>query len=251
MPLRKSKYRNPEDVLRRAPGPSPWYLREFSPELPDNLNWSDGYDGKMFLKNSNGEILAIFDYYCYVLSMSKSRLLVWHMVNDNMAALYKNAEYLRFSVLDLNNLPPIPNIQIALHRLKEEKLTVFHLDDNAETFLLPTDLDNGEHSIEFSAMFKEFTEILVLAFSTAWVMTGNAIDKKSLCLFILKPTSKRVEIFPQDWFNRGDLDYGYQWVTRVARDPDSGRIFGEGFRISPFVLDESLREVEHWFGADP
>ena len=71
------------------------------------------------------------------------------------------------------------------------------------------------------------------------------------CLFVLCPKEGRVEVYPQDWFNEGNLDYGYQWVTRVARDSISGKIFGEGIRISQFVLDSSLRQVEHWFSDDP
>ena len=44
-------------------------------------------------------------------------------------------------------------------------------------------------------------------------------------------------------FNRGDFDFGYQWITRVARDPKSRHIVGDGIRITPFRLDASGRKL--------
>ena len=44
---------------------------------------------------------------------------------------------------------------------------------------------------------------------------------------------------------RGDgrVDLGYQWVTRVAGEQVTGCIHGDGIRISPFTLDETLRNL--------
>jgi hypothetical protein len=44
---------------------------------------------------------------------------------------------------------------------------------------------------------------------------------------------------PQQWWNKSDADFGYQWISRVARDALSGLIVGDGVRIDPFVLDAS------------
>ncbi|MBI5301277.1 MAG: hypothetical protein HY868_04000 [Chloroflexi bacterium] len=52
-----------------------------------------------------------------------------------------------------------------------------------------------------------------------------------------------VEVYPQDWFNKGDYDFGYQWITRVARDED-GKIIGDGIRLDRFRLDASGRNIE-------
>jgi len=38
-------------------------------------------------------------------------------------------------------------------------------------------------------------------------------------------------------------DLSWEWPTRVARDPRTGRIRGDGIRIAPFTLDESLRRL--------
>ena len=69
-------------------------------------------------------------------------------------------------------------------------------------------------------------------------------ERADLALMVACPRECTVQLYGQDWFNGGGLDYGYQWVTRVARDPKTGKVRGEGIRISPFVLDTSLRQQE-------
>jgi hypothetical protein len=68
-------------------------------------------------------------------------------------------------------------------------------------------------------------------------------DSSNLALLVARPADGSYEHFPQDWFNHGGLDYTYQGVTRVARDPATGRIHGEGVRIDTFVLDDTLRNT--------
>lgn len=63
---------------------------------------------------------------------------------------------------------------------------------------------------------------------------------------VFKPKQDLVFIYPQDWFNKADYDFGYEWITRVARDPKSGYIRGEGIRISDFILDDSNRQVKKY-----
>jgi hypothetical protein len=83
---------------------------------------------------------------------------------------------------------------------------------------------------------------LILCHSSA-IEESPRGERSNLALLVAKPRTGIYELYPQDWFNSAGLDYGYQWVTRVARDPKSGRIHGEGFRIRPFVLDDTLRRT--------
>jgi hypothetical protein len=46
-------------------------------------------------------------------------------------------------------------------------------------------------------------------------------------------------------FNMRDFDCDYHWVTRVTRDPATGKIHVEGFRIAPFVLGDTLQNLSH------
>ncbi len=47
-----------------------------------------------------------------------------------------------------------------------------------------------------------------------------------------------IEVLPQYWFTDNMFDIGYQWITQVARDPDSKKIVGSGIRVPDFELDE-------------
>jgi hypothetical protein len=44
---------------------------------------------------------------------------------------------------------------------------------------------------------------------------------------------------PQGWFSGPGWDFGYEWPTAAARDPESGLIVGWGFRLGFIVLDET------------
>ena len=115
---------------------------------------------------------------------------------------------------------------------------------------MPANNPAGSFDLEFPSTMKAFEELLILGHSDSINMRRELGAAGNLCLFVVKPKMNAYEIFPQDWFNNGKLDYGYQWVTRVARDPISGKIFGEGFRVSSFVLDDSLRQIEESFPYD-
>jgi hypothetical protein len=98
---------------------------------------------------------------------------------------------------------------------------------------------------------QELDELLVLVHSTAGGATSNYADDMRLRLWIVRPVDGTVDVVPQDWFNHGAYDFDYQWVTRVAREPGTGRIVGEGVRLSPFALDDSYRRVAEWLPTNP
>lgn len=254
MRLFQPKHINPEHILHNAPGPSPWYLRAFPPKLSNAVFEEAGNDeltaGKIYLKRLDNKVIAMIDMYCYLKPIDDGRLLLWYQRYDKQFGVFGHSRTVDFVILDTNKLLPIEDISSALRRLKNERLYIFRGGKDSKLFSLPTDRDVGEHFIEFPDEFKNFGELLVLGHSTATEFQDDP-RTQSLCIFILHPQINRMEIIPQDWFNTGNLDYGYQWVTRVARDPLSRKIFGEGFRISRFVLDDSLRNVEKWFYDDP
>ena len=91
---------------------------------------------------------------------------------------------------------------------------------------LPSDWDPGTHTFKFPEAMKKNKEFLLL-------MTG---DGYRLRMYILRPNDDEIEIVPLDWFNDGDFDHAYEWITKIARDPISGDIVGEGFRINLFIM---------------
>lgn len=94
----------------------------------------------------------------------------------------------------------------------------------------------------FPEPLRHLPELLILCASSG-IRSEPGADRGNLALLVASPRDGAFEVFPQDWFNDGGFDYGCEWVTRVARDPRTGRIHGEGIRIEPFVLDDTLRNI--------
>jgi hypothetical protein len=95
---------------------------------------------------------------------------------------------------------------------------------------------------EFPTQLEPLEELLILCQSSG-IRLQPAWDLGRLALLVANPSQSKYRLYPQDWFNAGGLDYGYQWVTRVVRDSQTGHIHGQGIRIQPFILDDSLRAL--------
>jgi hypothetical protein len=230
------------DFLRMAPGPSPWYLRNALPLMtsPGMLRWVDaGHDGITFLSTPDDKVFAVFDMYCYVLTMARNRFLVWYQRKVQPGSLGD----LVLTVIDTDKLEAIDDTQSAMSEMKSQKIRIFQNGGNLSSFQISNSLSEGPHEIRIPDEFKELDELLILASSSAII--------KRLCIFHVKPKIDSVEVVPQDWFNEGSFDFGYQWPTRVARNPQTGRVFGEGFRLGVFLLDDTLRGVSKWYVMDP
>ena len=63
-------------------------------------------------------------------------------------------------------------------------------------------------------------------------------------IVILKPKINKIEIYPQDWFNRAkDIDFGYQWITRAERIEKTEKIIIQGIRLGNYELDSTYRQI--------
>ena len=78
----------------------------------------------------------------------------------------------------------------------------------------------------------------------------SGADKMARAIFAFDWLKSQVEVIPQDWFNTGNYDFGYQWISRVARCSD-GSIVGDGIRLGRFELDETNRRIKKWLIQDP
>lgn len=75
-------------------------------------------------------------------------------------------------------------------------------------------------------------------------------NKITCAIFVFDWKKRQVQVLPQDWFNQGNYDFGYQWITRVARRID-GSIIGDGIRLGIFELDSTNRQVNKWLEENP
>jgi hypothetical protein len=192
-------------------------------------------------------VFALTDFQCYVHPLEGSRILVWYAEVVEQGVLATSA--IHFCLLDVARLQPIGDLRAAASLLGKSRRFYAEGGMIAE-FAIPTDLDDGVHEVLIPSEFSSCGELLVLAHSTAQGRVENHFDTMHLRLWVLDCRSGKLEIVPQDWYNEGSYDFGYQWVTRVARLHDGVGVVGEGIRLGIFRLDDSLRKVDAWLIED-
>jgi hypothetical protein len=234
---------NYKKKLKDAPGPSPWYIRAFPPKIK-GLKWEDAPDDKdcsgiTTLRNSSGDLLALFDFCNYILPLQSGELLIWHQPYQSNSP----TNDINCVIFNPENLLPLDNELVPLcKQLRESKTSSLLKCNQKEVFQIPTNVPS-EEPIHFDFPCQlDFKEILILCHSSG-IDNSNNFKNANVGILVAVPKENFYTIFPQVWFNEGGLDYGYQWITRVARGQD-GKVYGEGIRISPFRLDKSMKNIE-------
>lgn len=227
-----------ERLFEGVRGPSPWYLNSRT-RAAKGFSWQHAGNsspavGKTLLMGPYGPV-AILDFYTYVMVLDESRLLVWNQAYSSLAGL---SSPVRLLVIDPTLLMPLRNNLDSLYeRMNAEKKYIVLGGDGLANLSLPTTNAADELSIKFPSQVQSIKELLILCHSSG--VADKGLD--NLALLVAYPAESKYRLYPQDWFNEGSFDYGYQWATRVVRNPLTGHIHGEGVRIKPFVLDDSLR----------
>ena len=210
--------------------------------LVPGFTWTDAgrssaTAGIVVLTGPQGPVL-ILDFHNYVLSIDPETLLVWHQRHEAHASATDPVVLRTFG---LRTLPPLRgDLEMLCGDMRRRRAPFLTAAPPACEFPLPTTIVDERQPVTFPAALRPIPELLMLCHSSAIHSRG---DSDNLALMVASPRNGWYELFPQDWFNNGGFDYAYQGVTRVARDPRSGRIHGDGTRIDPFVLDETLRQL--------
>jgi hypothetical protein len=195
--------------------------------------------GKMLLREPGGSVLVILGFQCYVRPLGEHRFVVWY---DDHSQDAFGVGWIRLAIFDADQLRPIAEPDAAVKEMALRGARIFHKAGEVACASVLAHEEPGQHPLELPKPFDEIDEILILA-HTGWT---SGADQTSVALFILRPRDHMLEIYPQDWFNHGKYDFGYQWITRVVRDPANGRIVGDGIRIGAFELDRSNRQLKRW-----
>lgn len=237
------------------PGPSPWYLSSPAAQIhAADGAWTWINDPKLggvcHLFSPRDQPVLTVDFYCYVQQLPGDRLLIWHEEGRQPPDANLNPMVV-FDLLTLAALLPAQSAESAGAELKANRQRLRYEGGLPIRYELVSSIDAGMHEIVPPPEFAELSETLVLADFGPSRVSSNFSDRMSRAIFSFNFPDRQLEVIPQDWFNGGGYDFGYQWITRVDRDPTTGRIVGEGIRLGSFRLDSSGRQIEKWLHTDP
>lgn len=237
----------PPGLFSGVPGPSPWYIGAHYPEVT-GFEWQEAGEGnalagKTVLRGPSGPVLIV-GYYHYVTVIEGSLLLIWRQKYEKEPPTLP----VNIIVIDPLRLAALGDDLSALCNAMEQKgITLLYEGTPIAKCDLDTTVTGKPLHFEFPSPINRIKELLILCHSSDRNPSLSRREYSDLALLVARPVELTYELYPQDWFNNsGDWDYGYEWVTRVAREPLTGKIYGEGIRISPFVLDTTLRQVEKY-----
>jgi hypothetical protein len=228
------------EVIARAPGPAPWYLGQVGSDLSvplAKLTWErDSRAGPTELIDDKRRVYALASMYSYVRRISSTQFVVWYKSGT------PEVGRVTFQLYEVLSLRPMTDKEASLARLKRTPFGA------AATLLaeysIPRNQPIGLQKMQFPPDFTACPELFVL------VSNDNTWENVGLNLWSIDPSNQQMKVSSQDWFTRGPYDFGYQWVTRVARSPETGNLIGDGIRIGAFVLNEDGSKFLEWVGAE-
>jgi hypothetical protein len=106
---------------------------------------------------------------------------------------------------------------------------------------VPLSLGPGMHKIEVPPEVATVDELIL---PTSYKAFSN--DDPAFALLVLYLRGGLVEVLPQRWFTASQYEVGRQWISRAARDQESGRIFGECYGVGTFLLEEDGCHLAEW-----
>jgi hypothetical protein len=195
--------------------------------------------GLVSLQDSQGTTLLIVDSRCYGQILEDGTVLLWREAGE------KATSRVIFDSFSLAGLRPVTDPLAFAAQMRKEKMSISPLPKSEHWEISPY-MKAGKHHISIPYDWSRFNETLVLADHEDFTVH----HKMARAIFTFSWAQRQVEVFPQEWFNTGDYDFGYQWIAHVVRRKD-GAIIGEGIRLGSFELDESNRRVKKWLAQDP
>lgn len=193
--------------------------------------------GKTLLVGANGPV-AVLNFYNHVMTLDESLLLVWYQQYSGGTP----TPPVRLLVIQPNRLSTLGSLDAVFEKMNNDRTPVIVGGEVLAECSLDTSNCTDELRAEFPEQLQANDELLILCKSSGLAVPPGG-EGGNLALLVARPREFTYRLYPQDWFNSGGMDYGYQWVTRVMRDRSTGRVQGDGFRIDPFTLDDSLRRL--------
>ncbi|MGB8833598.1 MAG: hypothetical protein WCC95_15710 [Candidatus Sulfotelmatobacter sp.] len=231
--------------LTRTVGPTPWYWKTF-PTLHlatgKPLVWTHygdegpvGYLVSLALEHEPDRPRLALNTYCRPFVISSNCLGIWCPEGRNI----------RVAGFDLAQLEAFDLAEIA-GWFKQSSDRIYAKTPPIADFEVPLNLPSGMHKIDVPQGLATIDELIL---PTSYKAFSN--DDPAFALLVLYLRAGLVEVLPQRWFTGSQYEVGRQWISRAARDPESGRIFGECHGVGTFVLEEDGCRLAQWLDKTP
>jgi len=233
-----------KDLLANTVGPAPWYWKTFlqisAPNAPP-LAWTHhGDQGAIAHLVTLGEdqpdqaSLAL-NTYCRPFPVPPSLLGIWCPEGRN----------LRVTCFDPAHMQSFALAEVA-GWFKRSAERIYSATPPVADFEIQLSLAPGTHKIDVPPPLRSVDELIV---PTSYKALSP--DDPAFAIFIFYLQAGLVDVLPQKWFTAAQYEVGKQWITRVARDPDSNRLVGECFGEGIFVLEEDGCRLAEWIERNP
>ncbi len=227
-------------ALNNAVGPAPWYWKTF-PSIQGSQKNKYGWN----YHGSRGKHAYLVSLSCP--GDSENIKLV---VNTYTRAFFVPPHYVGLWFMDKTNIKilcfdPDKMPSFILEELPEDfrrsKEAFYSLGTPVCSVGIPRSLQEGEHELRFPVPLQLLEEIfLVIPYAQGQAAYAN---------FAIYPQNGKVMVMPQKWFTKESFDLGYEWITRITRDPQTGILYGDGVRIGIFELTPDGCQIARWVGV--
>lgn len=234
----------------RTAGPTPWHLPKFANSTPTDgkRTWKKlelrlGQEPRVGLVNEREDFLVLLGFYWYACAIGDDAVLLWRQYKPESVPPDEPAE-VQFRLLHLKALSPFGDIETALAASSDRnRVGIYHKGTPLAVQNYLAAFPAGAAKISVPEALNTIGNVLVIA--DIGSSAGYEAEVHTAILdFDFR--SQVVTSYPQDWFNKGSLDFGYQWISRVWRD-QKARLCGEGVRIGEFRLDSTGRHLDRSF----
>jgi len=234
---------NVDEYLKAAAGPAPWYWRTFP------TDFGDGYAYRWALPNGTWvpllqrgpgwlPILGVHRY--WVIAGNPGYIAFWsRLVRPRNGFALPNDYQLDVQVFELASLPAAPHLfeRNMVAAQPGARASIVADAHPCVRVTIPDRLDSGEYEGARVPQLASLREVFLIAGGPRHDLKDETAPMYSI--YIWCPGTGRVQALHQKWFAEATFDPGYEWITRVARNPNTGRLVGDGIRISPFELDHT------------
>jgi hypothetical protein len=241
-------------LLDSAPGPA-MLDSKYYPNLtrPDGTDWVWSKEGHLttLVGKNDSQIYLALGFYCYVKrsSIIRDRLIEWHEIRNDKHV----PQALQLNLINTGLLTPISQEVLDEKapidaRDKKRNTNGLIVSSAPESIELPANLPVGKSDFHFpSEMKKSEGELLFLINSTSESMKGSKGKPDPRGIYVADLSNDKVHAVKMDWWNDADFDFGWQWISKVIRDPVTGNIIGTGVRAPSFVIEAgSYRYLGTW-----